>query len=339
MVCAILFLAFTVVYLYCYEADILVLEQHRASAGQTRYDPLVGAVLLTLTLCALQLLVAFVTGLKGIFHALTYFPSILLLTMLCDGDSASATAPMSYGWVVPLVLLLVLWGAVAWLARRYQTLEQPMRQRGLLTQLTFANLLTLGLQLLIPCLAGNHDRDFHERVHQEYLITRGRYGEARQFIAATDAHQTMVKAYCLTKDTLLPDSLFTLPVPRRQTSLLPGTECGHFLLMADSTVMHDIGYHRDVRLCQRLLKRQLLTFTARLSQWYGRRTRLPLHYREAIALCRELNGEKSVEEYPREPMDTTLMDFQRLREEQKKDSLYLRYSKSYWYYYYGLPLR
>ena len=46
--CAILFLIFTFCFLYYYQADILTVEQHVLSHGQTHYDRTIGAVLITL---------------------------------------------------------------------------------------------------------------------------------------------------------------------------------------------------------------------------------------------------------------------------------------------------
>lgn len=336
MACAILFLAYTFVYLYLYEADMLVVEQNAASGGQTHYEPLIGAVLLTLTLYGVQLLAATVTRLRGVFHAITYFPSILILTLLTDSPSEAPAVGLSFSWLLPFVVLMAVWGFVAILARRYQKLELPVRHAGLLlTQLTTINVLTLTTLLLIPSLFGNHDKLFHQRVHQEYLIAHGRYAEAltlgRQL--PQDSHQTMVNAYCLLKDSVLPDSLFTELLPAGMKSLLPSSQNGHFLLLADSTVYKTAGRHRDLLLCQRLMRRQLPQFAKRLNEWYQRRTLLPTHYREAISLCRQQHPEL-VSEFPTEPMDTTLLDFQRLRKEGKADSLRLRYAKTYWYYHY-----
>ena len=55
VVCAVLFVLFTFCYLYFYQADVIAAAQHVFSGGQTRYDRLIGAVLITVGLFCLHL--------------------------------------------------------------------------------------------------------------------------------------------------------------------------------------------------------------------------------------------------------------------------------------------
>ena len=48
--CTIVFVVFTFVYLYCYQADLLTAMQHVFSKGQTHYNHLIGASLITFIL-------------------------------------------------------------------------------------------------------------------------------------------------------------------------------------------------------------------------------------------------------------------------------------------------
>ena len=74
LMCAIVFLVFSFCYLYFFQADILAVAQHVYSGGQTHYNRLVGAVLITLLLQLLQLLVYAFLRLRKRSHALTYLP-------------------------------------------------------------------------------------------------------------------------------------------------------------------------------------------------------------------------------------------------------------------------
>ena len=47
VMCAILFLCFSFLYLYEYQADVLAVAQHVLSDGQTHYNRTIGAVLIT----------------------------------------------------------------------------------------------------------------------------------------------------------------------------------------------------------------------------------------------------------------------------------------------------
>ena len=50
LLCTVLFLSFTFVYLYFYQADILAVAQHVISNGTTHYNRTIGAVIITVTL-------------------------------------------------------------------------------------------------------------------------------------------------------------------------------------------------------------------------------------------------------------------------------------------------
>ena len=80
IVCAVLFCLFSFCYLYFFQADVMTIVQHLASGGQTFYNPLLGAVLITITLKLLQVGISSWTKLSKRGYALTYFPSFLLLT-------------------------------------------------------------------------------------------------------------------------------------------------------------------------------------------------------------------------------------------------------------------
>ena len=108
-VCAVVFLFFTFVYLYHYQADILYVGQHVLSEGATTYDPLVGALLITLVLQVLQMVVMGVMRVSHSAVALTWFPSFLILTVITD-VGANIDSDFSFGgWAWAIPLLLIVW--------------------------------------------------------------------------------------------------------------------------------------------------------------------------------------------------------------------------------------
>ena len=102
------FLIFTFLYLYNYQTDVLAMAQHVLSDGKTYYVPFVGASLITILLFLLQLLIVRFLQLKTMFHALTYFPSLLILAIITD-VSPDIDRGFSFGawlWVVPLLMVV-----------------------------------------------------------------------------------------------------------------------------------------------------------------------------------------------------------------------------------------
>ena len=47
IICGVIFAVFCVLYLHLLQPDLIGLEQHRASSGQTVYNPLVGTIILS----------------------------------------------------------------------------------------------------------------------------------------------------------------------------------------------------------------------------------------------------------------------------------------------------
>lgn len=338
VICSVLFLIFVFVYLFFYGGDILVIEQHIASEGATHYDYFIGAVLLSLFLYGIQIFTNFLVRLRGISYALTYFPSLMILSLITDVSfnfTIKPTANANWGL---FLLLVASWAAMVYIALRYQSIEGEVRKQCFLNQLTFYNVLILNLLFLVPCTWGNHDKIFHRQIYQEFLITHGYYTEALnkgRIASPKDKRQAMINAYCLVQKHALADSLFSLNIPYGMTTLTPGKENGHFYLIPDSVINLKMQGNRDVLLCKRLLSRQLHPFVSRLNAWYSPESRLPRHFKEAIALCRKIHP-NLVEKYPQGVTDSIFVDFEKFRAKHATDSLLLKYQNTYWAYFFRI---
>src|SRR5574344_1545445 len=108
VVCAIVFCLFSFLFLYCFQAAVMAAAQHVQSEGKTHYSPIVGAVIITFILQLLQIGIFSITKLKKRSHALTYFPSCLLLAFVTD-ISPNIDQGFSIGawvWVFPLLIII-----------------------------------------------------------------------------------------------------------------------------------------------------------------------------------------------------------------------------------------
>lgn len=141
---AIVFISFTYLYLDCFQDDVLAVAQYVLSKGMTTYSYVLAPILLTLALFLLQMGVCTLTQVKRRFHALTYFPSMLMLTVLTDipVDFDEHHSLGAWWWIIPL--LLALWGqACGWQGRWNLSSLCLIMKVGLQTHL--ANLLQLWL--------------------------------------------------------------------------------------------------------------------------------------------------------------------------------------------------
>ena len=165
--CAIVFLLFTFFYLYYFQADILAMAQHVLSHGKTHYNRTVGAVLITLVLYLLQMGVYALTKLEWRAHALTYFPSLLVLTFLTSpGNHFFQDASLgAWLWAGPLVVLLYC--GVVWVFRQLEDIISESGGTGVFSRLMWVNMLIMVVMFFMVAAFSNHDEAFHYRLNIE----------------------------------------------------------------------------------------------------------------------------------------------------------------------------
>lgn len=364
MVCSILFCCFTFVYLHAYQADVLAVAQHVLSGGKTSYHAGVGAVLITLTLYLVHLGVRRVCLRSGIGCALSFFPSLLLLTMLTDiNNDIDRRFSLGWWWIAAPLLLLAYGGLMWVLKRNRHEVEEGKAHEGLV-HLLWQNIMSLGVMFVLVGLFSNHDVVFHERAKMEQAIVNKEYEDALEVgknSLKTDSNLVMLRAFCLSKTHEMGERLFEYPLTGGSQSLLPNGGSVRMLLTPDEDVYRYIGVNPrrqmpvmrrleltaasgranktagDYLLCGYLLDKDLDKFVTYLPRYYHVDGSLPKHYREALVLyVHSRSNPKLV--YHDEVTEADYGDYQdlekkypekRVREPAVRDV----YGKTYWYYF------
>lgn len=364
MVCSILFCCFTFVYLYVYQADVLAVTQHVLSGGRTSYHAGVGAVLITLTLYLVHLGVSYVCHPSGIGHSLTFFPSLLLLTILTDvSNDIDRNFSLGWWWIAAPLLLLASGGLMWFLKRNRHEVEEGKAHEGLV-YLLWQNIMALGVMFVLVGLFSNHDVVFHERAKIEQAIVNEEYKDALEVgknNLKTDSNLVMLRAYCLSKTHKMGESLFEYPLIGESLSLLPNGSSVRMLMTPDKDVYRYIGVvpkqqmpvmrylelitasrkaknpAKDYLLCGYLLDKNLDKFVAHLPLYYHVDSLLPKHYREALVLYTHSRSNPKLV-YHDAVADADYKDYQDL--EKKYPEKMVRetkirdiYGKTYWYYF------
>lgn len=364
ILCAVVFVAFCFLWLYCFQADMLAVAQHVLSHGQTHYHRLWGSVLITFLLLLLQLGVYAVVRLRKRWHALTYLPSLLALAML-TGVNDDLHSHLSFGfWVWLAPLLLVLWAGGVRLARFFEPYE-PQERPGLFTRRVWTNMLALALMMLFVALTTNTNAVFHYRSHVETALAEGDYDEALRVgnrSHETDVSLTMLRAYALSRQGQLGELLFHYPVAGSTSDdLLPLNGRGHALLVPEDSIYRHLGARPvgsmttrryldllqqrgkattavgDYLLCGLLIDRNLDDFARNVERFYTLDESLPRHYREALVLYAHLRSHPVVV-YHDAVTDTDYADLQELERKypddtERKGKVMEKYAGSYWYYF------
>ena len=365
IVCAVLFCIFTFVYLYAYQNDVLAVSQHVLSGGQTHYSRFIGAFLITLVLYLLQLGVSTIAKFSTSTHALTYFPSLLILAVLTSVDS-KIDQGFSFGaWIWWLPILLVLFVLVCRLAKILRIYESSGSGSGLFSCSMWINVLTLLVLFYCVGLIGNSDKVFHYRLKVERLLSQGKYEEALlvgKKSLECDSSLTMLRAYALARQNKLPDALFQYAICGGSASLLPNGNNVKSLLFDTNEIYGYLGrmivtkpippmnylktikkHHLDKRpatdylLCGFLLDKDLNSFAANIANHYDLQEELPRHYSEAIIMYNHLHRSNPIK-YENTVIEADYQDFLKLMKqisnhEEMKNRLKDIYGNTYWFYY------
>ncbi len=350
VVCAVLFCTFTFLFLYSYQADILSVIQYILSGGATRYEPTIGAFLITLILYLLHLGVYTLTRLNCFTHALTYFPSLLILVFITD-ISPDVTKDFSFGiwvWIFPISILL--WVAAVWYLKRIDTTASANCSGSFIIRVLWINSAVLSLMFLLVGLSSNGNDVFHYRMRMENCLIEKKYDAAimtgRKSLAC-DSSLTMLRAYALSCKGELGERLFEFPLEGGSKALLPDGQTVKSIMYPASKIRAHYRkkkYHADYELCSLLLDRRIDEFAESISKYYNINDKLPKHYREALLLYTHMRSNPVVE-YHNDLMNA---DFQDLQEMEKKtadvrkriNDVYSTFGNTYWYYYeYGNKVR
>ena len=365
VMCAILFLFFSFLYLYEYQADILAVAQHVLSDGQTHYNRTIGAVLITAVLYLLQIGVYAVTKLSKRTHAMTYFPSLLILAIITD-ISPNIDLHFSFGaWLVVFPLLLILYGFFVWACRQFQPYEADVNSSGLFSRMMWINVLTMSVMFMLVGMVSNHNDVFHYRMHIEQCLLEGKDQEAvitGSQSLVSDSSLTMLRAYALSRTNQLGDKLFEYPIVGNSESLLPNGSSVRMLMYPEQKLyaylgmwfkqpfspMHYLTFierHHvakkpacDYLLCGYLMDKNLDAFVHAIGKYYDLKSAsLPKHYREALILYTHLRSHPVIV-YHSSVMDADFQDYQDMENKYadkqiRKSALRNTFGNTYWYYY------
>lgn len=364
LMCAIVFVVFSFCWLYFFQADILMMAQHVMSDGLTRYQPLVGAVLIMLVLGAIQLIVYAFVPLTMRSHALTYLPSMLLLGMLSAIIPNGADGiEMGFSWYVP-VLILIVWWLLTRIGRLAQEVEYD-KVIALFSQPMWINVLIMSLLIMMVAWMGNSNAVTHYRMKVERALLEGDIDGALKVgrkSLESDADLTMLRMYALARKGTMGESLFNYPVTANSSQMLPTDSLSVMMMYPADSLYKFLGARpaermepmrylqllerrdsvpnpvvADYRLCGYLIDRQLDRFASEIGRYYTINDSLPRHYREALTLYTHTKT-RPVVVYHQTVMDEDYNNLVALERKyplasERKGKVEEQYRGTYWYYY------
>lgn len=321
------------------------------------------ALTLLVLLWALQWGMARLTRLRGWAWVLTFAPSLMVLAAATALPASLSTAAWARGWLW-LVPALLLWsGCVVTAKRLTRSEEKP--SVAWRSPLCWGSMAALLLMEGAVVLVAESQPTLHYRAEMEKTLMYRQTDVALtvgQMEERSDSALTMLRAYALSQQGQLGDSLFAFPLKGGADALLPRATAPRLLLLSPDLFYRPLGdepQHNEPTLhfLQRLndsphatvaaqhywlvallLERQLDAFARALPQRFTVTDSLPLHYREALTLYTHLRQHPSII-YHHNVMNADYEDFMSLmrrRDAASKAQLREAYGHTYWYYYFNV---
>lgn len=364
LLCAVLFVAFTFCYLFFYQAELLTFLQHVLSQGLTRYNKIIGSVIITTVLYLLHVAIYYLIKIPRYGCALSYFPSFLLLALFTDFGEEIVNRYQIGHWSWALPLLTFSYIVIVLLLKRMPDSGKSGRNKHLFWRDGWINFLTISLMMLFVGGIADGNEIFHYRLKTENkLLENDFYGACQEGIhsAQTDSSLVMLRAFALSNMNLLGEKLFEYPQMGGSKSLLPNGKSVRLLFydqkrffqhFSDKAVSSQQPIDcfetliqqkaaknsvKDYLLCGFLLDKQIDKFVGYLPRFYAIDSLLPKHYREALILYMHYRSNPQII-YRNNVMDADYSDYQELEKEypDKAERIsHLRdiYGKTYWFYF------
>ena len=372
IVCALVFCCFSFFWLFFFQSDVLAVAQHILSGGQTSYNRLIGSLLITLILLIIQNGVYGIVKLSRRTHALTYFPSFLILAFLSALDTETSHGLSLGKWIWISLLLLLVWIISVWLAHKIMQYDNDHNiPTGIFSRRRWLNMLQMIVMMLMVACVGNTNAVYHFRSHAEVALLHDDIDEALlvgRNSHETDENLTMLRIYALSKKDVIGDSLFTYPIKGTSADMLPlhGSRTRLLIYPEDDMWAHfgnlvpakaltvsqyldslavDTASTRayiDYRLAGLLIDRKVDSFAVNLQKHYVLfPDSLPRHYREALVLLMHQEKDKGIApqiNYRDSIMENKWNELQEIEDsysslKERKLNVDEHFRQTYWYYY------
>lgn len=367
LLCAVLFIIFSICYLCCFQYELLETAQWVLSDHQTSYMPVVSPLIIVSLLVALALGVGQVIKPRNSVHAFVYAPSAWLLALLTN-FSLPVPDGHTNGWGLAGFLLSALATILLlWIVNAYTRNSMYAKQASLPLTIT-SNACIMAMLMGYITLASN------TKIHLNVTLTMSEYAQKGDFgkLLEVGRHNAecsrsicAMRAFALSQEGKMGDKLFSYPQHHGAAGLIPpkadsayifdwpralyshlrtvccddvtnGTEAINYLRQA--LRLHPDSVQADYLLCAYLLERRLDDFARELPAHYAIDKTLPRHYKEALIVYQRRSSTPLLQ-YRDEETEANHTEFMKLKSKYKdageqEFQLVDMYPETYWCYYY-----
>ena len=370
IICGILFVSFSFVYLYQFQGEVMRFVVETYLQGRFSYSPFWGAVILTLALCVIRWLFNRITRFRGSWLAFSYLPAYCILSFITcvhptEGivDGKAFSIGFSGIWIA-----VVAYVAIGCWYRKF-LYRRSREVRNKLNEALLPNLIVVIMGSYATGFVGNDNVILHHELAVAQYIRVGEFEKALE-VGQKSLHNsqtlTALRAFALSNTDSLGQRLFCYPqgygaeglflnegqgnvssVSNEKIQVYLGCELRHtdestvtYLQRLSSEDSCASAKVVDYYLCALLLEKRLEEFYhALLSSYADHSSPLPRHYQEALLVYGQLTGREPAlfakcDEHIK-ARHRAFIDLQKEYQEPLHQNNYTRrrFGDTYWWYY------
>lgn len=359
IICAILFVTFSFIYIYAFQGELLALMQDYLSKGATTSNSFWAATIITILLYLLQNGINRISKLHGRWEAVSYIPSCVLLALITDvNDGTMLYSASQWLWAIPITTLLYI--GLVWVNRQYRELRS-----NTLVSYLWPNLLCFSLFFLLTAQISNHAPAPHMELAAWKYLHDDRYEDVLQVGKHSDDYNqelTALRNLAMFKTGTLAERMFHYPQPfgadglifnryNKQTALYGapefysrlgaepyGGESGRAFAQRLASKSDTVDY-RDFYLAALLLDKDLDTFVKESASIAEDESIAPIHYQEAWLLYNGLHPDTPMTFAADSAIVKRFADYRALQEEHADNAIVAsnlakrKFGNTYWCYF------
>lgn len=211
MVCSLLFIIFSTVYLAVFQRDLLEAIHLSMAKGYTEFQIIPATIVIVIILMIMKEGLNLLMRLRGKLHALAYIPSFMGLVTLTGFGRDVYMGEFYHVWWWLMPILTVVFVTVVALTRKYVR-ANTMKTDAMNTVIWNVGLMT-AMGIATACL-GNSDRYFHNELRMERLLAKGNNEEVMRVAEKslrTTRTMTALRMMAMTKTGKAGEKVFCFP--------------------------------------------------------------------------------------------------------------------------------
>lgn len=364
LVCSLLFVLFSVVYLGIFQRDVMEALHFSLAHGKTTFAIVPTTIVITILLLALRWVVNILMKLKGWTSVFAFVPSFIGLVALTDVDRSLYKCDYAgmWWWLMPLLTVVIVVAVRIMKGGDDYSVGKGSEPKWAIIWNVFVMLMLSLATLTI----GNTNKVFHNELRMEHLLVNGNNEEVLKVARLSDRTSrtmTALRGLAMSKENVMGEKLFEYPQYFEADGLFFSNDSCETLRYTNDSIYDMLGdTPKDwedsqsflKRICYEetgtskaveyylmalLLNKDLNEYAVAIGDFMMKGDTIQRYLKEAVVMYREMNPEWEL------VVDADSMTYDRFMEykvfknrpfateKERENRLRKRFGDTYWWYY------